>query len=191
MPSMNLPFARRCADRLLEWLGPYCERIEVAGSVRRERPAPADIDLVVIPKRVEERDIFGEVVAKKNAAWIEIQRRAKADAWEITKSGADMVQWVAKGVQVDLWWAEPPYWGTILLCRTGSREHNIWLAEYAKSRGGKWHPHAGLYMGNHRESETEDGIYRILGMDPIPPARREANLLPFAGLLRGAGGPLA
>lgn len=188
---MNLPFATACAERLVSWLTPVCERVAVAGSVRRQRPAPNDIDLVAIPKRIEERDLFGAVAARKNAAWVEIQARAKAEDWVITKAGAEMVQFVARGVQVDVWWTEPQFWGTVLLCRTGSVQHNIWLAEYAQARGGKWHPHAGLYLGNHRVSLTEEEIYAALGMAPIPPERREANQLPFAGLLRGARGPAA
>lgn len=188
---MNLPFAQRCAERLVEWLAPNCERIEVAGSVRRRKATPNDIDLVAIPKRVEDRDMFGTVTAKRNAAWMAIDARATADGWKILRAGADLVSWVAKGVQVDLWWTEPHLWGTTLLCKTGSKEHNIWLAKYAIARGAKWHVSAGLYQGNHRVSESEDAIYRALGLDPIPPERREAHLLPFAGLIRGASTPVA
>lgn len=188
---MNLPFADACAARLVEWLSPFCERIEVAGSVRRRKATPADLDLVAIPRIEEVRDMFGVVTSRRNSAWREIDRRATADGWTVLKAGPEIVSVVAKGVQVDIFWAEPLTWGTVLLCRTGSKEHNIWLAEYAKARGGKWHPGAGLYLGNHRVSATEEEIYRALGMEPLEPSRRELHLLPFAGLVRPTGGPAA
>jgi DNA polymerase (family 10) len=184
---MNLLFAEACAARLVEWLNPFCERLSVAGSVRRRKAEPGDIDLVAIPKIVEEMDLFGKVSARRNAAWREIDRRATAESWTILRAGADLVSLVAKGVQVDIWWAEPAVWGSVLLSRTGSIQHNIWLAEYAKARGGKWHPGIGLYLANHRVAATEDEIYAALGLDPIPPDRREAHLLPFAGLIRRSG----
>lgn len=187
---MNLPFAQRCSEKLVEWLSPHCERIAVAGSVRRQKANPADIDLVIVPRRIEDRDMFGTVTAKRNAAWMAIDARATADGWKILKAGADIVSWVARDVQVDVFWTEPHLWGTTLLCRTGSKEHNIWLAQYAVSRGAKWHVSAGLYQGNHRVSETEEKIYQALGLDFIPPERREANLLPFAGLIRSQPHPV-
>lgn len=95
---MNLPFAQRCAERLVAWLAPSCVRIEVAGSVRRRKADPADLDLVVIPKVIQEQDMFGTTVT-----------------------------FVAGGIQVDVFWASEAPWGTTLLQRTGSKEHNIWL----------------------------------------------------------------
>ena len=181
---MNLPFAEACAQRLVAWLQPFCERIAIAGSVRRRKAAPSDIDLVVIPKHLEERDIFGAIQCKRNVTWSEIDRRITAEKWELLRAGADIVSWRAKGVQVDVFWADASTWGTVLVCRTGSAEHNVWLAQYAKARGGKWHPQIGLYLGNHRVSETEDAIYRALGLNPIPPERREIHLLPSAGIVR-------
>lgn len=187
---MHLPFAQRCAERLVEWLSPNCERIAIAGSVRRRKADPSDIDLVAIPRRMEDRDMFGAVTSRRNAAWMAIDARASADQWTILRAGADMVSWTAKGVQVDIWWTEPHLWGTTLLCKTGSKEHNIWLAQYAISRGAKWHVSAGLYQANHRVSDTEEAIYQALGLEFIPPERREANLLPFAGLIRSQPHPV-
>lgn len=187
---MNLPFATACATRLVEWLGPFSVRIEIAGSVRRRKSDPADVDLVCIPKFATEQDIFGQAIARKNATWVEIDRRVSAEKWQVLRAGAEMVSFTARGVQVDIWFATEENWGTTLLCKTGSKEHNIWLAKYAISRGGKWHPGIGLYLGNHRVSRTEEEIYATLGLDAIAPDRREAHLLPFAGLIRHVPHPV-
>lgn len=183
---MKLPFAQRCADRLVEWLRPISDRVEVAGSIRRRRPEPGDIDLVVIPKIEIEKDIFGAPLKPVNLTWREIDRRATADGWKVLRAGSEIVSWTHAGVQVDLWFTVPEYWGTVLLCKTGSKEHNIWLANYAIAQGGKWHPGHGLYLNHRRVSETEEAIYAALKVPYLPPERREPQYLPFAGLVRAS-----
>lgn len=42
--------ARAVADLLVSYLAPACERIEIAGSIRREVPEVKDIELVAIPR---------------------------------------------------------------------------------------------------------------------------------------------
>lgn len=43
----------RAAEALVAALAPACERIEIAGSIRRKRPDPSDIELVAISKTVQ------------------------------------------------------------------------------------------------------------------------------------------
>ncbi|GAG61632.1 unnamed protein product, partial [marine sediment metagenome] len=46
---MELERAQRTAEAVVKQLSPYCKKIAVAGSVRRKKPWPKDIDLVLIP----------------------------------------------------------------------------------------------------------------------------------------------
>ena len=59
----RIPRARALmlAQGLIETLRPHCERIEIAGSLRRGKPDVGDIELVCIPKADEMRDLFGGV----------------------------------------------------------------------------------------------------------------------------------
>ncbi|GAI69385.1 unnamed protein product, partial [marine sediment metagenome] len=43
---MELEKAKVIADTVVKALEPYCERIMVAGSIRRQKPTVRDIDLV-------------------------------------------------------------------------------------------------------------------------------------------------
>ena len=54
------------AEALRDELSSVCDRIEIAGSLRRERSTIGDIELVAIPKLFppEERDLFGNPVGK-------------------------------------------------------------------------------------------------------------------------------
>jgi hypothetical protein len=58
--------AKRLADQLLAELSPVCERIEIAGGVRREKSDPHDIELVAIPKTEPMKDMFGAVAGQRN-----------------------------------------------------------------------------------------------------------------------------
>ena len=178
--AMPLSKGRLCADRLIAWLAPFCHRIEVAGSIRRERQEVGDVDLVAIPRRIVETDMFGTQTGSRNLAAEEILARVTRDGWSVTKSGQDHISWMAKSIQVDIWFTHPWAWGTVLLCRTGSAQHNIWLAEKAKSKGGHWNPHHGLRLPGQTVviSETEDSIYHALGIIPIAPHARERGRLP-------------
>ena len=62
---MSYDSARELSGQLRAELLPGCERVEVAGSIRRGKPDPKDIELVAIAKyaRAPIVDMFGEVVA--------------------------------------------------------------------------------------------------------------------------------
>lgn len=167
---MRLAVAERYADRIMAWLEPVCNRLAVAGSVRRRRPVCRDIDLVCIPKTMEERDLFGEVTGRRNVCQESVLGWAREHGRACMVSGGEagakyLTVELAK-CRLDVWFADERTWGTRLLCRTGSREHNIWLCRVAERRGLHWDPYEGLVGGG-----------RALGLDWIEPQRRESEWL--------------
>ena len=66
---MNLPDARTRALALRELLAPACERIEVAGSIRRGKPEVKDAEIVAIPKtyEVETPGLFGPTSTERRS----------------------------------------------------------------------------------------------------------------------------
>lgn len=164
---MKLPEAQSLAEKVMAALGPLCSRIVIAGSVRRLRPVCRDVDLVCEPR---------DLPALKD--------RARAHC-EVIKDGDEvMILRNRAGQQIDLFFARPPQadlltitpgnWGTVLLCRTGSTEHNLWILERAKNRGLSWSPNKGvLRSGQVIASETEKDIFSALELPFIPPEKRE------------------
>ena len=60
--QMEQTKAYRIASELVEKLKPLCEKIEIAGSIRRKKLDVGDIEIVALPKTVEEPDgMFGDV----------------------------------------------------------------------------------------------------------------------------------
>lgn len=59
---MELIKAKEIADKLVNLLTPYSKIINIAGSIRREKPEVKDIEIVCLPKKVQggQVDIFDE-----------------------------------------------------------------------------------------------------------------------------------
>lgn len=156
---MFLERADKIAETIVKRLTPYCERIEVAGSVRRRKPQVNDIDIVLIP--TDPWNLQHEILGLAHG-------NAKA-------SGAKIMRVKVNGTQVDFYFATPETWATLLLIRTGSAENNIHLCSIAKKRG--WHLFAngdGLFdeRGLRIAGDTEESIYKALGLTFQPPERR-------------------
>ncbi len=157
---MELERAQSIADEVIKRLSPYCQRIGVAGSVRRQKPMVRDVDLVLIP----------------SDPWnLEMEVLALARPLQPELSGDKLKRLNYNGTQVDLYYATPETWATLLLIRTGSKENNIRLATLAKKRG--WHLAAsgdGLFndRGERIAGDTEESIYEALGLPYQEPSER-------------------
>jgi DNA polymerase/3'-5' exonuclease PolX len=182
-PQLPLTTARRYADHIVTWLSPYCERIEIAGSIRRQRPTCGDIDLVIIPKITDNRDMLNELISRQNHCWEFLRdyvasKAGTACAPSFSSGGERPGKYAILQLpkcQLDVWFADRATWATRLLCRTGSKEHNIWLAQRAQARGYHWQPSDGLQRDNETVlTLSESVIYGLLGLDPIDPVNREA-----------------
>ena len=157
---MELESAKKIADVVIKRLSPYCQRIEVAGSIRRRKAIVHDIDLVLIPS--DAWNLEGEVLAM-------------ARPFQPKMSGEKLKRFDYKGAQIDLYFASPETWATLLLIRTGSKESNIRLCSRAKDMG--WHLAAsgdGLFneTGKRIAGDTELSIYNALGLRWQEPSER-------------------
>jgi len=146
---VELERAKRIAKEVIKRLNPYCQRIEVAGSVRRRKYKVNDIDFVLIPS-----DLWN-----LNQEILKLGR--------VKMSGNKIMRVMVGLVQVDLYFADEETWATLLLIRTGSKENNIRLATLAKKK--RWHLAAsgdGLFneTGERIAGETEQSIYDALGL---------------------------
>lgn len=165
---MNLERADKLAAQAVNILQPYCDRIEIAGSIRRRRPVVNDIDLVVLAKDPD-------AVKQRCLVSCTPQTNGRENFACITKHGIRIDIFFAQYPKIDLFFKVPGTWGTILLFWTGSTEHNIYLVEHAKKLGLKWNPYAGVIDQdmNIIAAETEEEIFTALKLEFIEPERRE------------------
>ena len=111
--------AAAAAEQLMSEIEPYCERIEVAGSLRRHKPEIGDIEIVAIAKPL--LNLFGEPTEGNEIdSWL--YQRSIAT----TKNGSKYKQFEyeheGERYQVDLFLAQPDNFGLIHMIRTGSAE---------------------------------------------------------------------
>jgi len=157
---MKLEVAQKIAAEVIERLSPYCQKIETAGSIRRRKEIVHDIDLVLIPS--DAWNLEGEVLAL-------------ASPFHPKMSGEKLKRFDYNGAQVDLYYATPQTWATLLLIRTGSAKNNIRLCSRAKDMG--WHLAAsGDGLFNEKEEriagDSEISIYNALGLPYQRPEER-------------------
>lgn len=167
---MKLHAAFSLAERIKSELSPFCDQVEIAGSIRRARAEVNDIDLVCLPKTGQEEALRARIKART----------------QVSIDGPQtLIVRLATGFQLDVWFARRPErdlvsstagnFGTLLVCRTGSKDHNIFLAQRALDLGLKWNPHQGVMDPSGRvvASETEHDVFDALGLPWIPPVSRE------------------
>ncbi len=157
MSKIALERAEGIAKAVVKLLKPYCQKIEVAGSIRRRKPWVNDIDLVLVP----------------SDPW-NLQHEIRG-LGQVRMSGMKIMRVMVGSTQVDIYVASEETWATLLLIRTGSAENNIRLASLAKKR--RWHLHAngdGLFNENGQRiaGDSEESIYGALGLRYQRPEER-------------------
>lgn len=173
---MILQEAVRTANAIKARLEPYCDRIEIAGSIRRMKSWVNDIDIVCIPNN--QGQFIG---ALQELGKIKMGGK-KIIRLECTKSG-EISDW--RTVSVDIYIATPETWATLLLIRTGSKEHNIKLCKLARRNGMVLHADgSGLFKIAPNQTpydalederiagESEESIFCALGLTYVPPEKR-------------------
>jgi len=135
------------------------QQISVAGSVRRKKDTIGDVDFLVTTKNP----------AKIMDFFVSLPEVIKIWGKGPTRSSIRM----EGGFDVDLRVVPERCYGSALQYFTGSKDHNIATRKIAINKGLKLNEY-GVFRGKRMVAgETEEGIYKILGMQWIPPELRE------------------
>lgn len=151
------PLVKQIEKRLQHIAG--VKNAAAAGSIRRMKETIGDIDYLVAasdPKQVI--DFFVKMPEVQ-----EILGMGQAKAFVK----------LASGIDADLLVVPEESWGSALQYFTGSKEHSVQLRKIATSKGlrlNEW----GVFKGDKRVAgATEEEVYKILGLQWIPPEMRE------------------
>lgn len=152
---MELNKALNIAQEVKKQLAPHCERIEIAGSIRRKNPNVKDIEIVAIPKPY-------------NVGLFESGIASVVNQWAKTKGDLPCKytqRILPEGIKLDLFFANEENWGLIYAIRTGSAEYshkvlaNKWVSMGYKSIEGH------LYHNEKKVSIREEKeLFDILGI---------------------------
>lgn len=157
---MKLDEAKTIAGKYIALFRPYCKRIEVAGSVRREKADVKDVEIVAIR---DTKKLFGLVDE------INKLQKIKGDP-----TGRYTQRKLTEGINLDLFFAIPENWGLIFAIRTGSASysHKVLATGWVKAG---YNSENGMLQKNGKIIPVleESDLFDLIGVEFIHPKLRE------------------
>jgi DNA polymerase/3'-5' exonuclease PolX len=162
----ELSRAKATAEEVVKILSPHCERIEIAGSIRRGKGFVKDIEIVAIPKPYE-TGLFESGIAAVVNQWEKVKGTLDYERCRYTQ------RILPNGIKLDLFFANKENWGLILAIRTGSAEYSYkvlattWVKFGYRSEAGK------LMQGNRVIPIPEEtDLFELLKIPYTEPKNR-------------------
>lgn len=169
-----LGYAASVADRVRTELLPFCDRCEIAGSIRRRKERVKDIEVVCIPKQVivpslltgaidQELYPHHDFVLMVNR-WLKVKGKP---------TGKYTQRMLPEGIPLDLFMATPENWGLIFAIRTGSAEFSHQVLAKGWVRAG-YRSEGGVLMRNGTPTfvREERDLFELLGIPWVEPEER-------------------
>lgn len=196
---MTLAKASAIAQAVRYTLAPACERIAVAGSIRRMSPTVGDVELMVIPKR--EEALFGQPDGESKLDKV-LRELIEQGRLELNGANGDKYKryiMTKPGIQLDLWITSPECWGVNFAIRTGNadfardivtqrakgghlpddmlvRDGRVWQqCEHGKPGSRAFD--SGSYEAIDTPEETD--VLKICGLPWLEPFQRRGGLRPL------------
>lgn len=162
----KLATAAQYAETLRAFLQaiPGVQQVVVAGSFRRMRETVGDLDILVTVD--PDNTVMHSPVMQRFTAYDEVA--------EVFSAGETRASVLLKcGMQVDLRVVAQESYGAALHYFTGSKSHNIAIRRIAQQLGLKVNEY-GVFRGTQRiAGDSEESVYRAVGLPFIPPELRE------------------
>ena len=170
--SADVAFA--IAQKFATFLRPRCEKIIIAGSLRRRRALVGDIEILYVPKYVREPDpgdLFGATTLV-NTTEVAIDSLLDAGVLGKRRKCDGTLTWGAEnklgvhlesGIAVDLFATTHEKWFNALVVRTGPKASNQEIASAAIARGWRWNAYGAGFTrenpsGAHVVSSEQDAF---------------------------------
>src|SRR5439155_1079527 len=154
------PLAEQLVARVRS--APGVARAEIAGSVRRYNETNGDIDIVAAVNGLVEPVMEAFAVAPGVAE-------------VLARGGTKCSVRLRDGLQADLRVVSEAQFATALHHFTGSKQHHVKLRGIARDKGLSISEYglARLDGGPSLQPESEEALYGLLGLQPVPPELRE------------------
>ena len=161
---MNYQQALQIAERVKQELLIHCERIEIAGSIRRKKQEVKDIEIVAIPKPYQV-GLFKSGIAIIVDKWKKVKG-------ELPCKYTQRILLV--GIKLDLFFATETNWGHILAIRTGSAEYSHKVLAVGWVKAG-YKSIDGMLTKNNQPIEIREEIdlFNLINLKYQPPEERD------------------
>ena len=187
------------AKRFVALIEPFCDRLVVAGSLRRRLPFCGDIEVVAIPKVVSVEtktpELFGDRIEVTEVDSLHerltelladgtVQKRMLGEDGTTTRWGPRTKYLLFEDRPIDLFATTADLWGWTLVIRTGPAEFSRQIVQprglkTKDRRAGLLSPHLTVDGGLHSRmsgqlipTPEESDVFRVLGIDYREPWER-------------------
>lgn len=171
---MELQKAKAIAEELKALLEPACQRVIIAGSIRRQKPLVGDIELLCIPMFVNGVDQLDREIGA-----LVIQRIL---GFRLNKLGSrvygpknKLMLHLPSGIGVDIFSTDAQCWPVALVVRTGGEKTNKRIATVALRKGWHWHAYGKGFTTPDGEviCHSEREVFEAVGLSYLLPWERE------------------
>lgn len=180
---IQLADAQQVIYELVDLLRPTCERIEIAGSVRRGKPEVHDAEVVIIPTP-DLLPLTDKFIADGRAQYA-LYGEKRTKRWGQNYRGL-----LFDGIKCELFMTSEESWGYQYWLRTGPGDANTFIMRWLglpyihapiRFQGGYgWYSRHWWHDGKAWVAEekqrlriaTEEDLFAVLGMPFIPPSER-------------------
>jgi len=160
--------ARHHAEALVAQLAPLCQRIEIAGSLRRGKADLKDVELVALP-------IDSKALLARLDNWViagKIRKAIYPDGSQ--RWGSKYRGFTYESIRFELFTADADNWGYQLWLRTGPADANEYVMRQCISYQSPYHARDGYWWAGDARLSVPDEVelFRLLGMPPLHPVYR-------------------
>ena len=163
LEELELGEAKKIVEEVEFQVVRYCEKIVVVGSIRRKKPTVRDADFVIVTNDLD---------------WYNLGQELRRMKTKTINAGNQIIKTLYlygdKYFRLDFYRATQNTFGIHKLIRTGSTEHNMWLAQLAISKGMRIKYSQGLLKdGQVVAGKTEESVFEALDLPYTEPEERE------------------
>jgi DNA polymerase/3'-5' exonuclease PolX len=185
---LRLETAQAYAAELIDFMRPYCERIEVAGGIRRGKLEPHDIEIVAKPKFEDANEGWFQPTYY-NALDHKLEGVLHDGGWDLVHLlgygdpdkagrkapyGPKYKRLKYRSEKLDLFSVIPPAeWGVIFTIRTGDADYSHWLVQQGWKNGIKVEDGRLITKDAYLKSPEEADVFRILNVPMVEPRFRD------------------
>lgn len=185
---MDLKQALEIAEKCKAVLAPACQRIEIAGSIRRKKPAVKDIELVCIPKMGYKSRTSGLFADDIDLSWPCRQFEECIGLLGHKIKGRFYGRYLQRElnygvlktdvINLDIFVCTPINWGFIFAIRTGPAEFSKYLMAFGKYKSLRFE-NGNVYRLGSPENlisvPDEADFFKLLEYDCPDPEKRNAD----------------
>lgn len=173
------------AAQLVKAMRPHCDRIDIAGSIRRQKAEVKDIEIVAIAKterRGDPNELFDNEMVTYNYLyeWARLESRiqwikpgtSEIEPWP-PKPDAKYLRGLLAGtdIKLDLFICRPENWGVIYAIRTGSDQFSTAMVTHIRDNT-EYRVRDGYLTGQDFEGKSGE----------VVPCREELDFFTYAGV---------